>query len=100
MRTMRKINKPIKFFGLSSGQFGLFMLFVAITIIVFIFKQIHPLIITMALSAIGVLSGMLFNTLKKEHKAGNPDYLTGLSVRSATPKKIVDKNKIFKFILN
>lgn len=97
---MRKINKPIKFFGLSSGQFGLFMLFVAITIIVFIFKQIHPLIITMALCAIGVLSGMLFNTLKKEHKAGNPDYLTGLSVRSATPKKIVDKNKIFKFILN
>lgn len=100
MRTMRKINKPIKFFGLSSGQFGIFMLFVAICIIVFIFKQIHPLIISLVLSGIGVLSGMLFNTLKKEHKAGNPDYLTGLSVRSATPRKIVDKNKIFKFILN
>lgn len=97
---MRKINKPIKFFGLSSGQFGIFMLFVAICIIVFIFKQIHPLIISLVLSGIGVLSGMLFNTLKKEHKAGNPDYLTGLSVRSATPRKIVDKNKIFKFILN
>lgn len=26
MRTMRKINKPIKFFGLSSGQFAVFML--------------------------------------------------------------------------
>lgn len=26
MRTMRKINKPIKFFGLSSGQFAIFML--------------------------------------------------------------------------
>lgn len=97
---MRKINKPIKFFGLSSGQFGIFMLFVAICIIVFIFKQIHPLIISLVLSGIGVLSGRLFNTLKKEHKAGNPDYLTGLSVRSATPRKIVDKNKIFKFILN
>ena len=33
MRTMRKINKPIKFFGLSSGQFAVFMLVVALIII-------------------------------------------------------------------
>ena len=98
--TMRKINKPIKFFGLSSGQFGIFMLIVAITIIVCIFKQLHPLVITLLLSGIVFLSGLLFNTLKKEHKAGNPDFLTGLSVRSATPRKIVDKKKIFNFILN
>ncbi|MCS2369071.1 hypothetical protein NXV03_00490 (plasmid) [Phocaeicola vulgatus] len=39
MRTMRKINKPIKFFGLSSGQFAIFMLLTAIIIIVSIFKQ-------------------------------------------------------------
>ena len=97
---MRKINKPIKFFGLSSGQFGIFMLIVAITIIVCIFKQLHPLVITLLLSGIVFLSGLLFNTLKKEHKAGNPDFLTGLSVRSATPRKIVDKKKIFNFILN
>ena len=97
---MGKINKPIKFFGLSSGQFGIFMLIVAITIIVCIFKQLHPLVITLLLSGIVFLSGLLFNTLKKEHKAGNPDFLTGLSVRSATPRKIVDKKKIFNFILN
>lgn len=30
MRTMRKINKPIKFFGLSSGQFAVFMLVVTV----------------------------------------------------------------------
>ncbi|MCS2390378.1 hypothetical protein NXV57_27495 [Bacteroides thetaiotaomicron] len=42
MRTMRKINKPIKFFGLSSGQFAIFMLLTAIIIIVSIFKQIAP----------------------------------------------------------
>ncbi len=41
MRTMRKINKPIKFFGLSSGQFAIFMLLTAIIIIVSIFKQLH-----------------------------------------------------------
>lgn len=45
MRTMRKINKPIKFFGLSSGQFAIFMLLTAIIIIVSIFKQLHPILI-------------------------------------------------------
>ena len=64
---MRKINKPIKFFGLSSGQFAIFML--------------------------------LFQTLKKEHKARNPDYLTGLRIKNATPRQITDKRQIFKFIL-
>lgn len=47
MRTMRKINKPIKFFGLSSGQFAIFMLLTAIIIIVSIFKQLHEKYITL-----------------------------------------------------
>ena len=72
---MRKINKPIKFFGLSSGQFAIFMLLTAIIIIVSIFKQLHPILIIGIISAILFLSGLLFQTLKKEHKAGNPDYL-------------------------
>lgn len=99
MRTMRKINKPIKFFGLSSGQFAVFMLVVALIIIFSIFKQLHPVFIIGIVSGILGLSGMLFGTLKKEHKAGNPDYLTGISVRSATPRQIRDKKQIFKFIL-
>lgn len=85
MRTMRKINKPIKFFGLSSGQFAIFMLLTAIIIIVSIFKQLHPILIIGIISAILFLSGLLFQTLKKEHKAGNPDYLTGLRIKNATP---------------
>ena len=100
MRTMRNINKPVRFFGLSSGQFAIFMLFVAITIIVSIFKQFHPVLIIGIISAILFFSAMLFKTLKKEHKAGNPDYLSGLSIRSATPRRITDKKRIFKFILN
>lgn len=99
MRTMRKINKPIKFFGLSSGQFAVFMLVVALIIIFSIFKQLHPIIIIGIISSILGLSGVLFGTLKKEHKAGNPDYLIGISVRSATPRQIRDKKQIFKFIL-
>ena len=99
MRTMRKINKPIKFFGLSSGQFAIFMLLTAIIIIVSIFKQLHPILIIGIISAILFLSGLLFQTLKKEHKAGNPDYLTGLRIKNATPRQITDKRQIFKSIL-
>ena len=99
MRTMRKINKSIKFFGLSSGQFAIFMLLIALTVIVSIFKQLHPLIIIGIISGILFLSGLLFKTLKKEHKAGNPDYLIGIRIKSATPRQITDKRHIFKFIL-
>lgn len=82
MRTMRKINKPIKFFGLSSGQFAVFMLVVALIIIFSIFKQLHPVFIIGIVSGILGLSGMLFGTLKKEHKAGNPDYNWSCKSRS------------------
>ena len=44
-------------------------------------------------------SGVLFKNLKREHKAGNPNYLSSLSIKSATPKKIVDKHKVFNFIM-
>ncbi|MBV3660161.1 hypothetical protein KSY17_26835 [Bacteroides sp. MSK.18.22] len=99
MRTMRKINRPIRFFGLSSGQFGLFMLANALIIIVFVFKHVHPIIVISVMGAIFFGSGVLFKNLKREHKAGNPNYLSSLSIKSATPKKIVDKHKVFNFIM-
>lgn len=99
MRTMRKINRPIRFFGLSSGQFGLFMLLNALIIIVFVFKHVHPVIVVVTMGAIFFGSGILFRNLKREHKAGNPSYLSSLSIKSATPSKIVDKNKVFNFIM-
>ena len=96
---MRKINRPIRFFGLSSGQFGLFMLANALIIIVFVFKHVHPIIVISVMGAIFFGSGVLFKNLKREHKAGNPNYLSSLSIKSATPKKIVDRHKVFNFIM-
>lgn len=96
---MRKINRPIKFFGLTSGQFGLFMLVNALIIVIFIFKHVHPFIIISVIGTIVFGSGILFKKLVREHKAGNPNYLSSLSVKYGTPAKIIDKHKVFNFIM-
>lgn len=94
------MNRPIKFFGLTSGQFGLFMAGVMLAIIIAIFKNTHPLLIVGIIGSIAFFSSLLFRRLKIEHKKGNPDYLTGLTVKGATPKIITDREKTFKIILN
>lgn len=99
MKTLRKINKPIKFFGLTSIQFGLLMLFYALVIIICVSTHLHPLVTVTIISIMTFISGILFKNLSKEHKAGNPDYLTGLSVKSITPTKILDKNRVFKILI-
>lgn len=99
MNTLGKINRPIRFWGLSAGQFGLFMVINALIIIVFVFIDMYPVIIVTVMGAIFYVSSILFKNLKREHKAGNPNYLSSLSVKSATPKKIVDKHKVFNFIM-
>ena len=96
---MRKINKRSKFYGLSAGQYAIFIMLTPCIIIVSIFKQLHPILIIGIISAILFLSGLLFQTLKKEHKAGNPDYLTRLRLKNATPRQITDTRQIFKIIL-
>lgn len=70
------------------------MLANALIIIVFVFKHVHPIIVISVMGAIFFGSGVLFKNLKREHKAGNPNYLSSLSIKSATPKKIVDKHKV------
>lgn len=99
MRTLRKINRPIKFFGLSSGQFGLYMLAVAVIVIACIFKRLHPVLIVGMIGAILFASGILFKNLIREHKEGNPDYLSSLSVKAVTPRMIIDKHKVFNIII-
>lgn len=80
MNTLGKINRPIRFWGLSAGQFGLFMVINALIIIVFVFIDMYPVIIVTVMGAIFYVSSILFKNLKREHKAGNPNYLSSLSV--------------------
>lgn len=100
MNTVGKINRPIKFWGLTPLQFGIFALVNAIMVIVSIFIHLPAIGIAILMGFISFISGILLKKLKKEHKAGNPDYLTALSVKSSTPRKIVDKSRIFNLILS
>ena len=59
MKTLRKINKPIKFFGLTSIQFGLLMLFYALVIIICVFTHLHPLVTVTIISIMTFISGIL-----------------------------------------
>lgn len=99
MVTMNKINRPIRFFGLTPMQFSLFVVSVAILIIISVFAQLPPITVIGGGSFIFFISKSLFRTLNKEHKAGNPNYLESLSVRTSTPSEIVDKHHIFNKIL-
>jgi len=99
LNTLRKMNRPIKFFGLSSLQFLSITIAAMAVIIIMVFQQLHPLVMLTVI--IGVILGFMFSVgkLNREYKKGNPDYLTSVSIRKATPKKIIDKHNYFKTIL-
>lgn len=98
MKPIKRINKPIKFWGLSSMQAGLYILICAALIIIMVFIRIHPILIAAVAAAMILFTKVAFQKFIKEHKAGNPDYLNGLNVKSVTPKQITDKSQIFKLI--
>lgn len=98
MKPIKRINKPIKFWGLSSMQAGLYILICAALIIIMVFIRIHPILIAAVAAAMILFTKVAFQKFIKEHKARNPDYLNGLNVKSVTPKQITDKSQIFKLI--
>ena len=98
--TFKQINKPIRLSGLSPLQFaGIALSIAAIAITLLLMRQ-HPVMILILLMGFLYLLSVLFSTLNKEHKNGNPNYLQGVSVKNSTPKKILDRCQIFKFIMN
>lgn len=99
MKPIRRINKPIKFWGLTSMQAGLYMLCCASIIIFTVFLGVHPVLIGCAAVGMVLFTKVAFQKFIAEHKAGNPDYLTGLNIHSLTPKEITDKHQTFKLII-
>ena len=97
--TLIKINRPIKFLGLSALQFTIIALFGAMIIIVLVFKKVHPLLLVLSILGMVLLFTYLFKELKKQQKRGNPDYLQGVIIKRETPKQITDRNFLFRNLI-
>jgi c-di-AMP phosphodiesterase-like protein len=93
------MNRPIRFFGLSSLQLGGLFVIAAIIIVIMITSNAGVLFIVTLIACMLLLFSLLFSKLNKEHKRGNPNYAQGVSVQSATPRKVVDKKRIFNHLI-
>ena len=98
LNTLRKMNRPIKFFGLSSLQFMSLSIVGMLIIIVMIFQHLNPFVIIAVIVSVIFGFTMAVGKLNREYKKGNPDYITSQSIKGATPKKIIDKQKFFNLI--
>ncbi len=98
LNTLRKMNRPIKFFGLSSMQFLAVSGIGALIIVIIVFQNLHPFILLFAIIGMFSLFSFAFAKLNREHKKGNPDYITGRQIMQTTPKKIIDKTRYFKIV--
>ena len=98
--TLTKLNRPIRFWGLSSLQFGLIAISGMIIILVLVFQRVNPMLFIMIIAGIVFGFSLLFANLKKEQKKGNPNYIQGLMIKDQTPKKIVDRGLFKNLITN
>jgi|ERR1035437_1114285 hypothetical protein len=99
--TFVQMNKPMKFMGLSSiqlfGAIGILGLVVVVCMSFFKTKVYIPLSID---SVIFIPMYLISKKLTKEHKRGNSNYYGSFLAYWSTPKKIIDKNKVFNFLIN
>ena len=81
-----KMNKPIRFFGLSSMQAIIIFVFVLISILVMMMSGINFMLLII------ILGGEIY-------KKGTPDFFGAYATFNATPRKIIDTNFIFSFLI-
>lgn len=99
--TFVQMNKPMKFMGLSSLQ--MFVVVGLLGIVVIVCTSFIKTHVVVPILIDGVLLIPIFfisQKLKIEHKKGNSDYFGSYLAFFTTPKKIIDKNKIFSFLIN
>jgi len=99
--TQVQMNKPMKFMGLSSLQLFIVIGILGLVMLVCMSFLKTPFIIPLVIDGILFVPIFLISKkLGKEHKKGNSDYYGSYVAYMSTPKKIIDKNKIFSFLVN
>ena len=99
--TFVQMNKPMKFMGFSSYQLFIVVGLLGVVVIVCTSflktKFIVPLLID---GMLFVPAYMISKKLTAEHKRGNSNYFGSYVSYMSTPRKVIDKNKIFSFLIN
>lgn len=100
MNTIRKINFPIRFFGLAPIYVVVMAVLLALFIIGSILMRLHPLVLLCFIVGYILTLSFLLRRSIQEHKLGNPDYFQGLMISRSTPRKIVDKSHVFHHLIS
>lgn len=95
-----KMNKPIRFFGLSSLQAIILFVFILASILVMIMSGINFLVMLMIFSGEVYGLSILMKRLDIANKKGTPDFFGAYSTFKYTPRKITDTNFLFSFLIN
>lgn len=96
---LSKMNKPIRFAGLSSLQLGGSILLSVTIFLVMATSKMALFGLFVLITIWIVLIKFIFKKLIKEHKKGTPDYINSYFALRGTPKAIVDRNFIFSFLI-
>jgi len=100
LSTQKKMNRPIKFFGLSSLQFLLVCVFGAVIIVVEIFAGAGAIAIILTVCVLVFTFTYVFAKMSDAYKKGNTDFIRSKMVKDNTPKRITDHHRFFKFIIS
>ncbi len=94
-----KMNKPIRFFGLSSMQAIVLFVFVLVSVLVMLMSGINFLVMLVIVGGEIYGISILMKKLSLANKKGTPDFFGAYTTFNATPRKITDTNFIFSFLI-
>ena len=94
-----KMNKPIRFFGLSSFQVIVLFVCVTTSILFLMMTGLNLMIILIIFGGECYGISVFATKLNRAHKKGTPDYFGAYSTFQYTPRKITDQNFLFSFLI-
>jgi len=95
-----KMNKPIRFFGLSSLQAIILFICILVSVLGMLMSGVNFLVMLLVFSCEIYGLSLVLKKLIIANKKGTPDFLGAYTTLKYTPKKITDSNFLFSFLIN
>jgi len=94
-----KMNKPIRFYGLSSYHAIILFIFVTVSILFLLMRGLGFTLTLIMFGAECYAISIVATKFNRAYKNGTPDYLGALITFRNTPRKITDRNFLFRFLI-